>query len=552
MPIMRTSATAWVCLLSILSGPGLTSASCVALQGIVPGGGEGLLDLESLLSPDSVLGQTLGPLVFTSTPLVPIVAECAGVLETPISLRLLTALSLVSPNIIQMFEPNGVALDIFGDKETSDARRRCQPTTEEDRVIFDLHLSVSVSYAISYIGWKHMPYCSEQIAAEAEALGAPMSLVDVGEGDPEPSTDTPWGLAKAYIDEVWAFLMENDGWNADGRLGGREVNLTPFTGDFAFSDSAGSTWDGYEPKNSPYKFSSTERWQPLMESNGLGYVNSQVHVTPHIGVTGRFFGFNTAEDEEAWGARTLDRPPYQDRYDEAAREVLEASTVAAYDPAKLFAISLFDNKFNSLPPLKIVYFFDRGDLSLMDFLELSVKSQLAIYNSVLLAWREKVRHDAPRPTSVIRNELGDELVDAYAGPDIGVQTIKASEWEPYIRTMPHSEYPSGSSCICEGFASALRLWAGNDTIDPPIGFPPPEFGGPILEFSSWTEVSQMCGDSRVWAGLHFEEAVPAGAELCGGEEIAVSIAASIDALTAGDESAAVFKRDIGELVLRPL
>lgn len=50
-----------------------------------------------------------------------------------------------------------------------------------------------------------------------------------------------------------------------------------------------------------------------MESNGLGYVNSQVHITPHIGVTGRFFGFNTAEDEEAWGARTLDRPPYQDR-----------------------------------------------------------------------------------------------------------------------------------------------------------------------------------------------------------------------------------------------
>ncbi|CAM9889716.1 unnamed protein product, partial [Ectocarpus sp. 6 AP-2014] len=251
------------------------------------------------------------------------------------------------------------------------------------------------------------------------------------------------------------------------------------------------------------------------------------------------------------GARTLDRPPYQDRYDEAAREVLEASTVAAYDPAKLFAISLFDNKFNSLPPLKIVYFFDRGDLSLMDFLELSVKSQLAIYNSVLLAWREKVRHDAPRPTSVIRNELGDELVDAYAGPDIGIQTIKASEWEPYIRTMPHSEYPSGSSCICEGFASALRLWAGTIRSILQSGSLP-EFGGPILEFSSWTEVSQMCGDTRVWAGLHFEEAVPAGAELCGGDEIAVSIAASIDALTAGDESAAVFKRDVGELVLRPL
>lgn len=48
-----------------------------------------------------------------------------------------------------------------------------------------------------------------------------------------------------------------------------------------------------------------------------------------------------------------------------------------------------------------------------------------------------------------------------------------------------------------------------------------------------------------------QEAVPAGVELCGGDAMAVSIAASIDALTAGDESAAVLNRGIGELMLRP-
>lgn len=47
-----------------------------------------------------------------------------------------------------------------------------------------------------------------------------------------------------------------------------------------------------------------------------------------------------------------------------------------------------------------------------------------------------------------RHKLGDELVEAYAGPDEGVQTMKASEWQPFIRTMPHSEYPSGSACLC--------------------------------------------------------------------------------------------------------
>lgn len=48
-----------------------------------------------------------------------------------------------------------------------------------------------------------------------------------------------------------------------------------------------------------------------------------------------------------------------------------------------------------------------------------------------------------------RRKLGDELVETYAGPDLGVATIKAEEWEPFIRTMPHSEYPSASACICE-------------------------------------------------------------------------------------------------------
>jgi len=60
----------------------------------------------------------------------------------------------------------------------------------------------------------------------------------------------------------------------------------------------------------------------------------------------------------------------------------------------------------------------------------------------------------------------------------------------------------------KAFASALKYWAPEgDEIDPPVGFPPVPPGGledPILTFKSWSEVSQMCGDSRVWAGLHFE------------------------------------------------
>ena len=141
-----------------------------------------------------------------------------------------------------MFELNGMALDIFGDKATSDSRRRCQPADgdEDGRVLMDMHLSVTILYSVAYIGLQYMPWCTDVITAAMEEVGCPVSFLAIAEGDPEPSTDTPWGLAKAYIDETMSFLTENDGWNADGSMGGREFNRVPFNGDFSFADSAGN------------------------------------------------------------------------------------------------------------------------------------------------------------------------------------------------------------------------------------------------------------------------------------------------------------------------
>ncbi|CAN0334589.1 unnamed protein product, partial [Ectocarpus sp. 8 AP-2014] len=76
---------------------------------------------------------------------------------------------------------------------------------------------------------------------------------------------------------------------------------------------------------------------------------------------------------------------------------------------------------------------------------------------------------------ICRHLLGDELVEAYAGPDQGVRNVKASEWDPFIRTMPHSEYPSASACVCENardFARQVENFLGNDKIKPALQFPP--------------------------------------------------------------------------------
>mmetsp|Transcript_1966 Transcript_1966/g.3058 ORF Transcript_1966/g.3058 Transcript_1966/m.3058 type:complete len:134 (+) Transcript_1966:252-653(+) len=95
--------------------------------------------------------------------------------------------------------------------------------------------------------------------------------------------------------------------------------------------------------------------------------------------------------------------------------------------------------------------------------------------------------------------------------------------------MPHAEYPSGSSCLCTAFANAQIAWTGIDDFTSVIGGPlvatvpagssKYEQNQPSqdinLTYSSWTEMAQKCGESRLDGGMHFTDAVPDGEEVCG-------------------------------------
>lgn len=109
-------------------------------------------------------------------------------------------------------------------------------------------MRVAVVYAIAYGGLKDMPDCREDLETAMEDAGHPLSLVDG-----EASVDTPWGLAKAYVDETFDFLDEYDGWNSDGSIN-RKYNRVPFM-DYAKVDSARNSWTPYVPKNTAYRVS---------------------------------------------------------------------------------------------------------------------------------------------------------------------------------------------------------------------------------------------------------------------------------------------------------
>ena len=116
------------------------------------------------------------------------------------------------------------------------------------------------------------------------------------------------------------------------------------------------------------------------------------------------------------------------------------------------------------------------------------------------------------------------LIDAVSSQTM----IKRKDVEPYKRVMPHSEYPSGSSCLCQGIADYANAFldATGVTLPPlqhvaPAGSSKVEPGTtPVtdvtLTYATVDALAAACGASRLDGGMHFTGAVEAGADLCAG------------------------------------
>jgi len=199
--------------------------------------------------------------------------------------------------------------------------------------------------------------------------------------------------------------MQDDGWNYKGMKAsdGDEctVNCRPFT-DFY----------GYVPKNSPWEIKDSTAWQPLIESDGLGFFYPQEHVTPHIGFTAKPVILSRAE----LNTTVLDEPKYN-YTEEVAGAILNAGDLDDY---KKTMIKLMDNKVavggGMILRLRGKY---RLSLEAQVFYHLGFTS--AEHDVVLLAWKEKIRHDLIRPTSLVQ-ALGNQEVTSFAG------THKAKLW----------------------------------------------------------------------------------------------------------------------------
>lgn len=205
-----------------------------------------------------------------------------------------------------------------------------------------------------------------------------------------------------------------------------------------YSDFKFGEYMGYE-KNRDMELVSKEdcekvwKWEPLLESNGAGYFTRQEHVTPFAGFTGRLYGLTTEEYE------SFMVPPPEYNYCEEADFVLEQTRDMAEDELKKMQIEAFDSKFTSLLPMQITWSIMNG-LSSFDFWYYDMALVTAMYDATMLVWREKVIHNAVRPTTVVHSLLEDDTTETYAGPLQGANQVAGFDWQPYIRTMPVSNH----------------------------------------------------------------------------------------------------------------
>jgi len=282
--------------------------------------------------------------------------------------------------------------------------------------------------------------------------------------------------------------MQTDGWNYKG-MNDCSANCVPFS----------DTTD-YTPVNPPWSIQDSSRWQPLMETNNKGFFFSQSHITPHIGSEAR----PNIWTREEINARELAAPNYD--FNAEVELVLERTRdLTEFQKAM---IPFFDNK---------LAIFAALFQNLAPTLQLTLESQMLFLlggtmsevDSIIITWKEKVRHDLVRPTTRI-HALGDQEVESAAG------THKAGDWAPHVRVMPHSEFPSGSACICKSlqeFTDAfVKQLSGSETVQITNEF----LGFGVHTFASMSELRDACGDSRLWAGLHFTQAVVDGYALCEG------------------------------------
>ncbi len=393
----------------------------------------------------------------------------------------------------------------------------------------DSEPSIALLYASHEVLYSLMP----QFAEDWDGI-----LIGFGLDPNNNATDnSPAGVGNRAGAAVVA-VREHDGMNQLGDATGGLYNLRPY---------ADTT--GYTPVNKAERLINPRRWQPDTLTSGSGIFFSQQFVTPQWAET-QPYSYDAPTlmapfPRKSYAVRRGGAP--SPRYKAQADEVL-AVQAALTDRQKLVA-EFFDDKIHSLGFSTLAATLAL-DLDLQQFVQLDFLVNAAAFDTGITIWKNKRRYDAVRPFSAIAYLYPNTTITAWGGPGEGtVSDITGTEWRPYLQTANHPEYPSASASFCRAHATVTKLYleriiglepeaannlsywtpaipiagaplavlAGESGIEP--GVTPA--ADTVLGWNTWDDFAEECGISRLWAGVHFFDSIPAGQDI--GEKIGTGV-----------------------------
>jgi hypothetical protein len=269
-----------------------------------------------------------------------------------------------------------------------------------------------------------------------------------------------------------------------------------------------SDYTGYVPVNTPTELIDPNRWQPLRTATGA----LQSFLTPHWRhVTP--FALNAPDQFRPRAPVLYPHPGY-------AQEVEEIVALSAglSDRQKMIVEYWADGPASETPPghwnLFAQFISRRDHHGLDDDVKLFFVLGNALLDVSIAVWDCKVAFDYARPVSAVRFLTAGQLIDAWAGPFQGTQSIPAELFRSYIPTPPFSEYTSGHSAFSAASARVLQFATGSPLLNASYTF---AAGSSTIE-PGWTPVSAVtltwrtlddaadeAGMSRRLGGIHFRQ-----------------------------------------------
>jgi hypothetical protein len=144
------------------------------------------------------------------------------------------------------------------------------------------------------------------------------------------------------------------------------------------------------------------------------------------------------------------------------------------------------------------------ELSLMESARLFALVSVTVADAAIAAWNMKFRYNFWRPESAVH--LADD--------DTNDETLADAAWEPFLASPAFPEYVSGHSLTSAAAAAILGRYLGSDHYHFELSA---MHGGEPRAYDSFTAAAEEAGQSRIWAGIHFQfsnrQALQAGAAL---------------------------------------